>query len=202
MRIFSRRRDAEWRRDVLARLDALAESQRELRQETGQIGGVAESQRQLREQLAGHIEEGRLTPGRVWRVAVWAAVILGLIIMSVAGLTVASTYQNEQTSAISEEGAVLAQTNTAIAPIERAVARHGARYVVDHATKAYVADAQKAANLSRQYAQDRTEADHFTFDWITSFEISETVLTICSAALGALASWLIIPALVRRREGH
>jgi hypothetical protein len=111
-----------------------------------------------------------------------------------------STYQSEATTSFSQAQTANEQVDKDLQPVVSAVSEHGAKYVLDHPNKAFLADAQAADGLARQYSQENAEGDHFVFEWYTSLYFGQTILAISSACFGAIAGWLLIPVVVRGRS--
>lgn len=177
-----RNQSAEWQDAVIARLDSLAAAQND-----------------LRKQLADHAADERPAPGARMRGAAYLAITAVLITFSVSGLILSPTYQSRATMAFNRAQADLEQTNKDLQPIETAESKYGAKYVVNHANKAWLADLQAAQGPAKKYSQDNAEGNRLESVSFFSEYFGQTVLAISSACFGAIAGWLLIPVLVRGR---
>jgi hypothetical protein len=181
--LFSRQsQSTEWQDAVIARLDSLMESQNELRKE-----------------LADHVAEGRPTERGRLRALTYLVITLIVISASVTTTMMSSTYHTEATTSFNQAQTAVEQVSKDIQPVLAVVSKHGPEYIYSHPNKAWLADTQAALGPARQYSQDNAEGNHFEFESIASEYLGETLLAVSSACFGAIAGWLLIPALVGRR---
>jgi hypothetical protein len=177
----------EWQNAILAKLDSLTESQN-----------------QLRKELAEHTSEGRSTPtGRV-RAAAFLAFMAILISFSVSATIFSPTFHDQASTATSQAQAALGKTASDLQPIENIVNKHGSKYLYAHITKSLLADTQAADDSANQFDKYNAEASDYNLKYVLSLYLGQIVLTISSACFGAVAGWLLIPALIERRSrrGH
>lgn len=188
--IFSRRDDnVEWRDTVIARLDSLAESQD-----------------QIRRDLAGNAAAENPTPRARRRGTILLLVMVILIVLSVSATLDTSVYRDEAVTALNQAQTADAEVANDLQPVQDIINKHGAKYLISHPSQSVLSDLQAAEGPAKQASEDTARANHLDFEWVTGQYFGQIVLAVSSAFLGAIAGWLVIPALAadraRRRRGH
>lgn len=167
--------EARWRADVTAKLDLLMNAQAQMAEATTL---------QLRD---------RQRPGRVaWihatlLLAISALVVFNGILAGTAATSVAADAGKLQTLANS----AMAQVNKAVQPVITLVNRKGAKWVVAHATKAEVADVDRATQWAKLYhtdsalaSADQRAAGRYQLE-------APALLAFGSALCGAVLGWML-----------
>jgi hypothetical protein len=182
--LFLRRdHNTQWQDAVLARLDS-----------------ITASQNQLRKELAEHSAEGRPTPSGRLRATSFLAFMAALIIVSVSATIISSTFQSQASTSASQAQTAFEQSASDLQPIENIVDKHGVKYLYAHVTKSLLADTQAAGDSANQFDQYTAEENDYDLKYFISIYAGQIVLAISSACFGAVAGWLLIPAIIERRR--
>jgi hypothetical protein len=181
--LFSRPpRDVEWQNAVISKLDALAASQEHLRKE-----------------VADHVAEARPTSRGRWLAVTVLSITFLFISISVNATIISPIFQNRATTASNQSQEASNQVAKDLQPVENIVNKYGAKYLIAHPNDSLLSDMKAAEAPAKQLSQDNAQASHFDTEYFFSEYLGQTLLAVSSACFGAVAGWLLIPALVGGR---
>lgn len=174
-------KNTEWQDAIIERLDLLAKSQN-----------------QVQDELAELVATGKPTPrGRLLAYAL-LTLLVTLVITSASVGIYSSRHQAQATTSQEQALAASEQVGKDLQPIMNIVSEHGVQYLYDHPDKSVLTDAQAADNAAQQMNKYNSEADQDYVKYIVSDDVSQVMLAVSSAFLGAVAGWLLIPLFVER----